>query len=60
MLRGGLIVMLNALLAWAVAASVTVTVTLKGLPTALVGVPEMTPVAGTMFNPGGRPVADHV
>jgi hypothetical protein len=40
--------------------SLTVTVTLKGLPVLLVGVPEMIPVAGSIASPDGKPVADQV
>ena len=33
---------------------------MKGLPDAVVGVPEITPVLAFRVNPAGRPVADHV
>jgi hypothetical protein len=35
------------------APSLTVTLKLKGLPTAVVGVPEMTPLVGSRLRPGG-------
>src|SRR5438270_9548503 len=41
-------------------ASVTLTVTVNGLPLAVVGVPEMMPVVGAMLKPAGNPVADQV
>ena len=42
--------------------SVTVTITENGLPVAVVGVPEITPVPGVSANPIGRVpvVMDHV
>ena len=40
--------------------SVTVTTTVKGLPTLLVGVPLIMPVAEPMVKPVGRPVAENV
>ena len=40
--------------------SVTLTVMLKGLPDAVVGVPEIPPVLAFRINPVGRPAADHV
>jgi hypothetical protein len=38
--------------------SITVKITLKGDPVAVVVMPEITPVAAATENPEGRPVAD--
>ena len=57
---GVAIVRLYVLLAVREWLSVTVTITVNGLPTLVAGVPEMTPVVGAMLNPLGRPVADQV
>lgn len=46
-------------LACAEVLSVTVTVTLKGLPVSVVGVPEIVPEFGSIASPVGSPVADH-
>ena len=48
------------LLAVTEAASVTLMVTLNGLPVAEVGVPVIAPVLALMFNPAGKPVDDQV
>ena len=40
--------------------SVTVMVTLNGLPVFVVGVPEMVPVVESIESAPGRPTADHV
>jgi hypothetical protein len=42
------------------APSVAVTVTLNGLPVALAGVPESTPVVAFSVKPSGSPAADQV
>jgi hypothetical protein len=38
----------------------SVTVTVAVVVPAVVGVPETTPAAGSIVNPAGSPVADHV
>jgi len=52
--------MLKAAEAVSDAESVTFTITAKGEPTAVVGVPETTPVAALMLSPAGRPLAVQV
>jgi hypothetical protein len=48
------------LVAVAEALSVAVTVTLNGLPPAVVGVPVIAPVLALMLSPAGNPVADQL
>jgi hypothetical protein len=50
----------KVLLTGAEAPSFTVTVTLKGLPTLVAGVPLITPVVGFIDSVPGSPVADQV
>ena len=52
----GAIVKLNVAVLDAPVMSVAVTLTVNGLPTAVVGVPLITPVSGFRLSPGGSPV----
>src|ERR1022692_1767190 len=56
----GLIVSEYILLALSKAVSVTVMVTLNGLPFAVVGIPESTPVLVFKLSPAGNPVTEYV
>ena len=53
----GLTVQVKAAVPFAPVVSVTVTVTLNGLPVVVVGVPEISPVEELIARPAGRPAA---